>query len=475
MTVGCGSKPSCPGKRCQNKMNRFKTHLHNEHQTSAAAVRKQRPLNRDYPIPTAQAISMDRSFETRSMQMKKSKNVTHRSPDSNQKNVVQGKFEIENDKAYTKENKSEIPDNVDAQEVLKDVEYKDSLISILVSHASDETNHGTYTSWQDYIEIVKGEMKKDASQFDLTAQQIISRYPFSEWAYIGLGSSPDPVFHRITTTYNDGVVLSLPISNINQHNLNAILNILDVNSEDEMVKYLDTEYEEKTVRNKEEYFEQEGSEDYFKNIRIPFAQVQIVKDHLNQWVSISKLKGRKKVLLVDYVATGHSLQYATLLLRKYYGEDVEVQPFAFGTPINIVNKEFHYLKAEKGVEPEYIKGVFARATYKEGHRIYSKFDVLDLFKKIKKLEEVSGLNDLEDLDGLPEIEREEIYKEVELNDQSVENLKKFFNMISEEEVDLSKLSFNEGADLIVEMVKKYSDDVDEYDEARIKAQESLLL
>ena len=407
------------------------------------------------------------------------------------KAVLQGKFKI-NSTSYTKENKDTIPDISDVKNAVKELPHADSIVSILVSNAGAETSFGSHPSWENYIETVQDSTEKDVSQFDLAAKQILDRYDPEKCAYIALGSSPDPIAFRIKQLDNNAVVLPLPLSNIDNYNLSNILKFMDATSESDVAKtFLDDDEEEaeeaeeaeeeEEVEPDQKYMDNRGGKDYIDNVRVPYHQAQIVKYHLDQFVPKNSLDGRKHVLLMDYVDSGRSLKYAGKLLDAYYGGSIRVTPFAFGTP-NLVNKNaFEYAKKVGGVEPEHLSNVFETTTYKEGHRVFSKFDVIKVFKEIKNIkdtDEYGKAHLADEVEELPQIDFRNFYKKPERNKKAIQNFTILFDTLLKEKktksIDTSDLSWDEAGLLIEKMAQEYGDKVDDTHKQTLDFRDRLL-
>lgn len=389
--------------------------------------------------------------------------------------TIQAKFTV--DKEYNNNNKDELTNKGALLGAIGDQPYQQSMLSVIRSYAAMNNDLGQ-KSWQELVSMTKDNMKSDANQFDLAAQQLLARYNPAEWVFVGLGSSPDPVTFRMRALNEEAVILDFPISNIDQYVLNTAFTYLAVGSEEDFIKKKnEVEEEEDGPETVSDYIDNNGSKDFSEKIREPFALIQTLKSHLAAFVGTGKLGGRTNVLLIDYVASGASLMQATKLLRTYYGHDYTVAPFGFGDPFDHQEEQFAKLnepeeQGDNSLSIQKLTEVFASVIYKDGHRLFGKFDLLAIKQQIKQ---AVALEDDIEFDEIPGLE--DFYQALQENAAAKQNLGELFKFLDEEieELEEEEEEANGGVELpenvsaMLAAIKDLGLNVEEDDEVQIRA------
>lgn len=314
--------------------------------------------------------------------------------------VLQGKFKV-GPVEYNNDNKEEIAAVPEVEELLAQNPSLPAFLDKLTTMAGVIYDAGTFSDWSRAISAVKVEVGKDSEQYANAAAQILTRFPPNQYAYIGLGGSPDIIIRAIQLQDRRAVALDLPFSNLSTAGISgAALNSLDADEAAlrEGAKSVDLHSDKKGEKHpvfaKDAVNQSLALEDDLvkvgkrTNLNAPTTREElfvqrplhfknIIRRHLDAFVAVDDLRGRKKVLLIDFTATGSSLAIGAAILQKYYGDAAVVTPFAV-TNEPTVKHGTERLTGAQGVNVPHLAKVMEDTTYKNNHRLHQRFDIIDV-------------------------------------------------------------------------------------------------
>lgn len=330
-------------------------------------------------------------------------------PGKDGRGIVQGIFTVAG-KKYTSENKDELGAVPAVAKWLAETKVP-AYLDKLETMAGVIDDFGTLT-WEDLLPALQVEVKKDAGEFLKAAYQVLARFPPEQYAYIGLGGSPDPLMRALKTQYPEAVSLVLPFSNLSDTvvatyateslgaNQEALEKRLDeteklqgakpntkkehpIFAQDKLNQSLKLEEELKTIKTKD------LPDDKIQEARIrlhvlrPLMYNDIIGAHLDQFVARQKLQGLTKVLLIDFANSGMSLKMGARMLTKYYGGHVAVTPFALTAADTQLPAQTERITAQGNVNVARLSKALEGTTYKKSHRLNQRFDMLDVAVNIQ--------------------------------------------------------------------------------------------